>query len=156
MLSQCRSLHRLGIGVSEDTKDERIGSGPVKGLDALAGMGLTDLEVRVREVSLWGSHWVSVWDMQLDDQPESERFFEPELVSALQKRLCQNMRSEKGDISEKEKTEEAGGASGVSDEADESRSAPKKARDKRGTSDATPNERKKRARIGLVEKGRSK
>jgi hypothetical protein len=86
MLSQCRSLHRLGIGVSEDTKDGRMGSGPVKGLDALAGMGLTDLEVRVREVSLLGSHWASVWDMQLDDQPESERFFEPELVSALQKK----------------------------------------------------------------------
>ena len=76
MLSQCRSLHKLGIGVSEDTKDGRMGSGTVKGLDALAGTGLKDLEIRVREVSLWESHWVSVWDMQLDDQPESERFFE--------------------------------------------------------------------------------
>jgi hypothetical protein len=63
-----------------------MGSSPVKGLDALAGMGLTDLEVRVREVSLLGSHWASVWDMQLDDQPESVRFFEPEVVSALQKK----------------------------------------------------------------------
>jgi hypothetical protein len=56
--------------------------------------------------------------MQLDDQPESERVFEPEAVSALEKRLCQNMRSEKGDISKEEKTEEADGASGVGDEVD--------------------------------------
>jgi len=76
MLSQCRSLHKLGIGVSEDTKDGRMESGPVKALDVLTGTGLKDLEIRVREVSLWESHWVSVWDMQLDDQPESERFFE--------------------------------------------------------------------------------
>jgi hypothetical protein len=107
-----------------------MGSGSVKGLDALTGMGLTDLEVRVIEVSLWGSHWASVWDMLLDDQPESERFFDLEVVSALEKRLCQNMRSEKGDISKEEKTEEADGASGVGDEVDESRSAPKKARGK--------------------------
>jgi hypothetical protein len=56
MLSQCRSLQKLGSGVSEDTKDGRMGSGTDEGLDALMGMGLTDLEVRVIEVSLWGSH----------------------------------------------------------------------------------------------------
>jgi hypothetical protein len=94
--------------------------------------------------------------MLLDDQPESERFLELEVVSALEKRLCQNMRSEKGDISKEEKTEEADGASGGGREVDESRSAPKKARDKRGASDVTPNKRKKRARIEKVEKGRSK
>jgi hypothetical protein len=74
MLSQCRSLHKLSIGVSEGTKDGRVGSGPVKVLDDLAGTGLKNLEIRVRKVSLWESHWVSVWDMQLDDQPESEMF----------------------------------------------------------------------------------
>jgi hypothetical protein len=81
--------------------------------------------------------------MQLDDQPESERFFELEAVSALEKRLCKNLRSEKGDISKEEKTEEADGASGGRREVDESRSSPKKARGKRGASDVTPNEGKK-------------
>lgn len=50
LLSECRSLRSLGIGVSEETRDERMGSGPVKGLEALTGMELKDLEVRVREV----------------------------------------------------------------------------------------------------------
>jgi hypothetical protein len=74
----------------------------------------------------------------------------------LEKRLCKNMRSENGDISKEEKTEEADGASGVGDEVDKSRSSPKKAGGKRGASDVAPNEGKKRARIGNVEKGRSK
>ena len=52
MLSQCHSLHKLDIGVSEGTKNARIGSGPVKVLDDLAGTGLKDLEIRVKEVSL--------------------------------------------------------------------------------------------------------
>jgi len=73
-LSQCRSLHKLGIGVSMDTKDARIRSGPVKVLNDFAGTVSKDLEIRVREVCLWGSHSASVWDMQLDDQPESEMF----------------------------------------------------------------------------------
>jgi hypothetical protein len=78
------------------------------------------------------------------------------VVRASEKRLCKNMRSEKGDISKEEKTEEADGASGGGREVDESRSSPKKARGKRGASDVTSNEGKKRARIGNVEKGRSR
>lgn len=78
------------------------------------------------------------------------------MVSASEKRLCKNMRSEKGDISKEEKTEEADGASGGGREVDESRSSPKNAGGKRGASDVTPHEGKKRARIGNVEKGRSR
>jgi hypothetical protein len=39
MLSKCVSLRKLGVGISEETK-EWMESGSVRGLEALKGMGL--------------------------------------------------------------------------------------------------------------------
>jgi len=51
LLRDCADLKRLGIGVSEETKKGiRSKKGPVKGLEGLRGMGLRNVEVRVRRV----------------------------------------------------------------------------------------------------------
>jgi hypothetical protein len=156
LLSECRSLRRLGIGVSEETRDERMGSGPLKGLEALTGMGLKDLEVRVREVSAWGPQWTGVWDISSEFGHELglPRFFTREAVVAFETRLVQNMKSEKGSISKEEKTEGAHGAQVVNYVFEDTRSVYRKAKNKRGTSDVTENRGKKRAKVGTARKGK--
>ena len=156
LLSECRSLRRLGIGVSEETRDERMGSGPVKGLEALTGMGLKELEVRVREVFAWGPQWTGVWDMSYDFGHELglTRFFTREAVVAFETRLVQNMKSEKGSIRKEEKTEGAQGAQVVNYVFEDTRSVHRKAKNKRGTSDVTENRGKKRAKVATARKGK--
>ncbi|KAE9380156.1 hypothetical protein N431DRAFT_552360 [Stipitochalara longipes BDJ] len=148
MLIGCRSLRKFGVGVSEHTKDHRMGDGPIKGLEALTGLGFRDLEVRVREVSLWGSKWRSVWDMQLDDRPESFNFFDPSVVKALEEKLCRNMKSEKSDVSKEERTRKVKGASGANDEVHRLRSSPKKTEGKREPPTGPSDWRWKQAKIG--------
>jgi hypothetical protein len=55
LLRGCRSLKRLGVGISGETKKGMENEmGPVKGLEGLRGMGLTRVEVKVRQVHDWG------------------------------------------------------------------------------------------------------
>lgn len=55
LLRDCRGLKRLGVGISGETKKGmEKETGPVKGLEGLKGMGLTSVEVRVRQVHVWG------------------------------------------------------------------------------------------------------
>jgi hypothetical protein len=158
LLSECRSLRRLGIGVSEETRDERMGSGPVKGLEALTGMGLKDLEVKVREVFAWGPQWTGVWDMPYEFEFGHElgltRFYTREAVNAFEMRLVQNMKSEQGSMGKDEKSEGEDGAQVVNCEIDDPRSAHKKARCKRRASSVTGNRGKKRVKVGTARKGK--
>jgi hypothetical protein len=55
MLGECVSLRRLGVGISAETK-EGMEDWPLKGLDALRGMGLKGLDIRVGEIWLAWPH----------------------------------------------------------------------------------------------------
>lgn len=75
MWRECVSLRRLGVGISVETK-EGIEDWPLMGLNALRGMGLKVLEVRVSDIWLAWPHPVhghagfkSVWEMPLVVQP---------------------------------------------------------------------------------------
>jgi hypothetical protein len=103
---ECVSLRRLGVGISAETK-EGMEDWPLKGLDALRGMGLKGLDVRVGEIWLAWPHPVhghagfkSLWEMLLVVRPgpyEDPRYFKPEAVSALEKRLLRDMQADRDD-----------------------------------------------------------
>jgi hypothetical protein len=163
MLRECISLRKLGIGVCEQTKDG-IGEGPVKGLESLRGMGLKNLEVRVREVYYcWpkkcchGDYSSSVWDIQLVRQEQPKRFelayFKPEAVSALEKRLLRDMQADQGDNGEGENPTTEDITPGLHKGANCSRSAPNKAGGKRAASSKTGIRRKKRVNVGAAKRG---
>jgi hypothetical protein len=160
MLRECVSLKKLGIGISVETKDG-MEEGPLKGLDVLSGMGLKDLELRVREIWLAWPHPVyghagfeSVWEIPLTFQPGQfgcgvdPRYFKPEVVLALEKRLLRDMQSDKvGGYEVEIETE-------FHKVADDSKSTPKRGERKRGAQDVPANGRK-RTRQGQVKKAGS-
>lgn len=164
ILRECIYLRKLGIGVCEKTK-EGMGAGPVKGLESLRGLGLKNLEVRVREVYYcWpkkcrhGDCSFSVWDIPLVRQEQPEGFelayFKPEVVSALEKRLLRYVQIDQGDDDEEGNPAAEDITPRVHKGADCSRSAPKKARGKRAASGQTDNGRKKRVKVGLAKRGK--
>jgi hypothetical protein len=60
VLKDCRNLKHLGVGVSAETTNGM--KGPVEGLEGLRGMGLSGLEVRVRDVWDWGFHLPGIFE----------------------------------------------------------------------------------------------
>lgn len=108
MLSQCSGLQKLGVGVSAETTEGM--KGPVKGLEALRGMGLQRLDLRVREVNDWGP-----WAPNVLGAPNEEvtrnlvyvSYFKQEQLAGLEKRLWGYMTTKKEDVVEVEDT--AGG-----------------------------------------------
>ncbi len=128
-----------------------MGSGPVKGLEALTGMGLKELEVRVREVFAWGSQWTNVWDMSYETGYELglTPCFTWEAVIAFEKRLVLSMESKKGSISKEERTEGEDGAQ-VEKCDNNPGYAKKKVRGKRRASGVAGYKGKKRLKVGTA------
>jgi hypothetical protein len=152
-----------GIGVCEQAK-EGMREGPVKGLESLRGMGLENLEVRVKEVYYcWpkkcchGDCSPSVWDIPplRQEQPEGFElaYFKPEAVSVLEKRLLRYVQVDQGEDGEGENRSTENITPGLHKGADCSKSAPKKAGGKRAASSKTGIRRKKRVSVGAAKRG---
>jgi hypothetical protein len=93
-----------------------------------------------------------VWEMLLAVQPgpyEDPRYFKPEVVSTLEKRLLQDMQADKDD--------DDGGGGEIEKEfhkgADDSKSAPKKGKGKRGAQGVAKNGMK-RTKVESLRKGK--
>lgn len=162
MLRQCCSLRKLGVGVSKMTK-YRMEEGPLRGLDALRGMWLKGLEVRVRDVRRcvpWEWSGLDVvdpggknfWDIPLI-RPEGERYFEPEVVSALEKRLLEDMQAGDAGNGKEAKVEDEDAAGLEVKALDSGPASIEKGRDKREASGTTTNERSRRFKMGNARNG---
>jgi hypothetical protein len=132
MLSQCHSLTRLGIGVSAEMTEGM--KGPVKGLEALRGMGLQRLDLKVREVNDWGPWAPPVFGAQ-DEKVRQillyASYFKLEQLVGLEKRLWRDITTKKEDVAEAEGTGGGVGVKGVEEKELCPKVVPKKVKKRR-------------------------